>query len=327
MSAYWRGRPRVQMSATGLLHRLEHPRRTHEAKDLEFLDKGVSIVNPIMAWHRGATTWRESRARQRRFEEGQPVHQRPAVPTPLALFMEANVIGGRHGLGISDRSRTASSRQEPGHLEAPGLALLYIVYERLVTGIHNEDTIDQYRANGRRSAACSIRRGSTAALMLRETPSAGGTRGERRGDARTAARQRLLDRRHHEPQPHLPPERLTMEKGTEVSSAQDRIGQLTMRTWTSSTRGTRSASTTASADGTSPRGLPLLRPRAGARLSWPTEWTGFTACRHARTGCEPPSPGLREPDHLPGALRPHAEFVARRSRHRSASSRMPASPS
>jgi len=92
--------------------------------------------------------------------------------TPLALFMEANAIGGRHGLGLSDQieNRIIEAKSR-GIYEAPGLALLYIVYERLVTGIHNEDTIDQYRANGRRLAGCSTRAGGSTRRrsLLRET--------------------------------------------------------------------------------------------------------------------------------------------------------------
>src|SRR6185369_3379785 len=114
---------------------------THEAKDLEFLDKGLSIVNPIM----GAPSWRanvtvEPETVSVRFEEGQPVAlSGQSFESPLALFSQANVIGGRHGLGVSDQieNRIIEAKSR-GIYEAPGMALLYIAYERLVTGIHNE---------------------------------------------------------------------------------------------------------------------------------------------------------------------------------------------
>src|SRR6266850_2405009 len=126
---------------------------THEAKDLERLDKSLHIVQPIM----GVAFWREDvKVKPEkvavRFEEGVPValngqHFKDAV----ALFTEANAIGGRHGLGMSDQieNRIIEAKSR-GIYEAPGMALLHIAYERLVTGIHNEDTIEQYRMNGRR---------------------------------------------------------------------------------------------------------------------------------------------------------------------------------
>src|SRR6185503_13984491 len=123
---------------------------THEAKDLEYLDKGISIVSPIM----GAAFWRDDvkvKAERVAVElaEGQPVAlngQRFA--DPVKLMEEANAIGGRHGLGMSDQieNRIIEAKSR-GIYEAPGMALLHIAYERLVTGIHNEDTIEQYRGN------------------------------------------------------------------------------------------------------------------------------------------------------------------------------------
>ena len=126
---------------------------THEAKDLEFLDKGVSIVVPIM----GVASWRGDVAVAPetvsiRFEEGEPVALNGRTfEMQLALFEEANAIGGRHGLGVSDQieNRIIEAKSR-GIYEAPGMALLHIAYERLVTGIHNEDTIEQYRINGRK---------------------------------------------------------------------------------------------------------------------------------------------------------------------------------
>jgi argininosuccinate synthase len=147
---------------------------THEAKDLEFLDKGLSIVNPIM----GTASWRanvtvEPETVSVRFEEGQPVAlDGQSFESALALFTQANVIGGRPGLGVSDQieNRIIEAKSR-GIYEAPGMALLYIAYERLVTGIHNEDTIEQYRTNGRRLGRLLYegRWFDPQALMLRET--------------------------------------------------------------------------------------------------------------------------------------------------------------
>ncbi len=126
---------------------------THEAKDLESLSSGMKIVNPIM----GVPFWREDcvvKAEEIsiRFEEGQPVALNGVeYADPVELFLKANEIGGRHGLGMSDQieNRIIEAKSR-GIYEAPGMALLHIAYERLVTGIHNEDTIEQFRINGRR---------------------------------------------------------------------------------------------------------------------------------------------------------------------------------
>jgi argininosuccinate synthase len=126
---------------------------THEAKDLESLGTGIKIVNPIM----GVPFWRDDcivKAEQVtvQFEEGQPVALNgQAFADPVALFLEANAIGGRHGLGMSDQieNRIIEAKSR-GIYEAPGMALLHVAYERLVTGIHNEDTIEQYRISGMR---------------------------------------------------------------------------------------------------------------------------------------------------------------------------------
>jgi argininosuccinate synthase len=108
-----------------------------------------------------------------RFEEGQPVALNGIeFSDPVALLYEANAIGGRHGLGMSDQieNRIIEAKSR-GVYEAPGLALLYIAYERLITGIHNEDTIEQYRNNGRRLGRLLYqgRWFDSQALMLRET--------------------------------------------------------------------------------------------------------------------------------------------------------------
>ena len=116
---------------------------THEAKDLEFLDKGIRIVKPIM----GVAFWRDDVAVKPetvsvRFEEGRPVALDGQTFTDeVALLLEANAIGGRHGLGMSDQieNRIIEAKSR-GVYEAPGMALLHIAYERLVTGIHNEDS-------------------------------------------------------------------------------------------------------------------------------------------------------------------------------------------
>ncbi|MDH4053494.1 MAG: argininosuccinate synthase, partial [Rubrivivax sp.] len=118
---------------------------THEAKDLEFLDKGLSIVNPIM----GVAFWKpevsvKPETVSVRFDEGQPVALNGReFGDAVALFDEANRIGGRHGLGMCDQieNRIIEAKSR-GIYEAPGMALLHIAYERLVTGIHNEDTIE-----------------------------------------------------------------------------------------------------------------------------------------------------------------------------------------
>src|SRR5690606_14439362 len=124
---------------------------THEAKDLEELDTGLRIVNPI----RGVAFWKpevEVAAEEVsvRCEEGIPVALNgKTFADSVELLAEANRIGGRHGLGMSDQieNRIIEAKSR-GIYEAPGMALLFIAYERLVTGIHNEDTIEQYRING-----------------------------------------------------------------------------------------------------------------------------------------------------------------------------------
>src|SRR5579859_3233875 len=147
---------------------------THEAKDLERLDSGIGIVNPIM----GVPFWRDDCAVKAekvsvRFEEGQPVALNgQTFADPVALFLEANAIGGRHGLGMSDQieNRIIEAKSR-GIYEAPGMALLHIAYERLITGIHNEDTIEQYRIGGMRLGRLLYqgRWFDSQALMLRET--------------------------------------------------------------------------------------------------------------------------------------------------------------
>jgi argininosuccinate synthase len=209
---------------------------THEAKDLEFLDKGLAIVKPIM----GVAFWREDvpvKAEKVavRFEGGQPValngqHFSDAV----TLFSEANAIGGRHGLGMCDQieNRIIEAKSR-GIYEAPGMALLHIAYERLVTGIHNEDTIEQYRNNGRRLGRLLYqgRWFDPQTLMLRDVAQrwvAKAVTGEVTFELRRGNDWSVLDTRG--PNLTYKPERLTMEKGEEVFfTPNDRIGQLTMR--------------------------------------------------------------------------------------------------
>ncbi len=208
---------------------------THEAKDLEFLDKGLRIVNPIM----GVTFWREDVAVRPEtvtvgFEEGRPVSLNgQAFKDMVALFTEANAIGGRHGLGMSDQieNRIIEAKSR-GIYEAPGMALLHLAYERLVTGIHNEDTIEQYRNNGRRLGRLLYqgRWFDPQAMMLRDTAQrwvARAITGEVTVELRRGNDYSLLDTKS--PNLTYKPERLTMERGEAFFTPADRIGQLTMR--------------------------------------------------------------------------------------------------
>ena len=208
---------------------------THEAKDLEFLDRGIDIVQPIM----GVAFWRDEVAVARetvrvRFEAGRPVALNgQSFQDELALFLEANRIGGRHGLGMSDQieNRIIEAKSR-GIYEAPGMALLHIAYERLATAIHNEDTLEQYRANGRRIGRLLYqgRWFDPQCLMLRESAQrwiARAITGEVTLELRRGNDWSITDTTG----PHLAyhPERLTMEKGEGLFTPQDRIGQLTMR--------------------------------------------------------------------------------------------------
>jgi argininosuccinate synthase len=208
---------------------------THEAKDLEFLDHGMRIVNPIM----GVAFWREEVAVRPEtvtvaFDEGQPVSLNgQSFKDAVALFEEANAIGGRHGLGMSDQieNRIIEAKSR-GIYEAPGMALLHLAYERLVTGIHNEDTIEQYRNNGRRLGRLLYqgRWFDPQAMMLRETAQrwvARAVTGEVTVELRRGNDYSILDTKSANLT--YKPERLTMEKGEAFFTPADRIGQLTMR--------------------------------------------------------------------------------------------------
>ncbi len=208
---------------------------THEAKDLEHLSSGMQIVQPIM----GVAFWRDDVEVKResvtvRFEEGQPVALNGSTfASAVDLLMEANRIGGRHGLGMSDQieNRIIEAKSR-GIYEAPGLALLFIAYERLVTGIHNEDTIEQYRDGGRKLGRLLYqgRWFDPQAIMLREAAQrwvARAITGEvtielRRGNDYSILNTASANLTYQ-------PERLTMEKGESSFSPTDRIGQLTMR--------------------------------------------------------------------------------------------------
>ena len=208
---------------------------THEAKDLEHLHAGVTIVQPIM----GVAFWKEDVAVKPetvsiRFDEGSPVALNGMTFTdPVALMLEANAIGGRHGIGMSDQieNRIIEAKSR-GIYEAPGMALLFIGYERLVTGIHNEDTIEQYREHGRRLGRLLYqgRWFDPQAMMLREAAQrwiARAITGEVTLALRRGNDYSLLDTTG--PNLTYRPDRLTMEKGEGEFTPQDRIGQLTMR--------------------------------------------------------------------------------------------------
>ncbi|CAN5791229.1 argininosuccinate synthase [soil metagenome] len=209
---------------------------THEAKRLEDLSVSMDIVDPIM----GVAHWRDDVAIEPevvsiRFHEGWPValdgHE---FADHVGLVMEANAIGGRHGIGMSDQieNRIIESKSR-GIYESPALALLHIGYERLVTAIHNEATIENYRTMGRRLGRMLYegRWFDPQSLMLREPLLrwvGSAVTGEvtlrlRRGDDYT-----ILDTTG--PTLAYSPDRLSMERVDDAAfGPKDRIGQLTMR--------------------------------------------------------------------------------------------------
>ena len=208
---------------------------THEAKDLEFLKNGIKIVEPIM----GKAFWRDDVAVPAEevriaFDQGMPVALNgKGFDSQVALVMEANAIGGRHGLGMSDQieNRIIEAKSR-GIYEAPGLALFFIAYERLITGIHNEDTIEQYRDMGRRLGRLLYqgRWFDPQSLMLRETLQrwvAKAVTGEVTLELRRGNDYSILNT--ESPNLTYAPERLTMERHAGAFTPQDRIGQLTMR--------------------------------------------------------------------------------------------------
>ncbi|KZX20756.1 Argininosuccinate synthase [Rathayibacter tanaceti] len=147
---------------------------THEAKRLEELSSGLELVEPIM----GVASWRDeveiaSEVVSVRFEAGRPVALNGVeFSDAVALVLEANAIGGRHGLGVSDQieNRIIEAKSR-GIYEAPGMALLHIAYERLLNAIHNEDTVAQYHSEGRRLGRLMYegRWLDPQSLMLRES--------------------------------------------------------------------------------------------------------------------------------------------------------------
>jgi argininosuccinate synthase len=208
---------------------------THEAKRLEFLDTSVELVQPIM----GVRFWDESVAIKTEdvkieFKQGRPIAINGKALDALALMNEANVIGGRHGLGMADQieNRIIEAKSR-GIYEAPGMALLFIAYERLISAIHNEDTIANYHAEGRRLGRLLYegRWLDPQSLMLRESLMrwvASAVTGEvtirlRRGDDYS-----IINTTG--PALSYSPEKLSMERTEDAAfGPADRIGQLTMR--------------------------------------------------------------------------------------------------
>lgn len=209
---------------------------THEAKDLEFLSASHKIVEPIM----GVAFWDETieikpEIVEIEFSEGVPIAINGETFDDLTqMMLKANKIGGRHGLGMTDQieNRIIEAKSR-GIYEAPGMALLHITYERLVTGIHNEDTIEQYRINGLRLGRLLYqgRWFDSQALMLRETAQrwvAKAITGSVTLELRRGNDYSILDTKS--PNLTYEPERLSMEKVEDAAfTPTDRIGQLTMR--------------------------------------------------------------------------------------------------
>jgi argininosuccinate synthase len=208
---------------------------THEAKSLEYLETSYEIVNPIM----GVKFWDESVKIDAEdvtieFSQGRPIKINGESLNAVGIVMKANEVGGRHGLGMSDQieNRIIEAKSR-GIYEAPGMALLHIAYERLLSAIHNEDTIAAYHAEGRRMGRLLYegRWLDPQTLMLRESLMkwvAGAVNGSvtirlRRGDDYT-----ILDTKGDGISYH--PEKLSMERNSdEAFGPEDRIGQLTMR--------------------------------------------------------------------------------------------------
>ena len=209
---------------------------THEAKKLEELSSSIELVDPIMGvkfWDSSVTIASEDV--KITFKQGRPVAiNGQDFSDSVALMKEANAIGGRHGLGMSDQieNRIIEAKSR-GIYEAPGMALLFIAYERLLSAIHNEDTIASYHAEGRRLGRLLYegRWLDPQSLMLRESLTrwvASAVTGEvtlrlRRGDDYS-----IIDTRGETFSYH--PEKLSMERTDSAAfGPTDRIGQLTMR--------------------------------------------------------------------------------------------------
>ena len=209
---------------------------THEAKSLEDLDSNIEIVQPIM----GVKFWEPSLKIQTEdvtieFAKGRPVSiNGKNFSDSVSLIREANLIGGRHGLGMSDQieNRIIEAKSR-GIYEAPGLALLFIAYERLVSAIHNEDTIATYHEQGRRLGRLLYegRWFDPQALMLRQSITgwvASAVSGTVKLRLRRGEDYSIINTQG--PNFSYSPEKLSMEKTEEVAfGPTDRIGQLTMR--------------------------------------------------------------------------------------------------
>lgn len=209
---------------------------THEAKNLEQLDASIEIVSPIMGvkfWDASVNIPSEDVRIQ--FVQGRPVAiNGKDFADVVALMQEANAIGGRHGLGMADQieNRIIEAKSR-GIYEAPGMALLFIAYERLISAIHNEDTIANYHAEGRRLGRLLYegRWLDPQSLMLRESLTrwvASAVTGEvtlrlRRGDDYSVINTSGPALSYH-------PDKLSMERTEDAAfGPTDRIGQLTMR--------------------------------------------------------------------------------------------------
>jgi argininosuccinate synthase len=208
---------------------------THEAKDLELLETSMKIVEPIMGvahWDAGVSI--EPETVTITFEGGSPVAiDGVALDDPVELIRTANAIGGRHGLGMSDQieNRIIEAKSR-GIYEAPGMALLHIAYERLLSAIHNEATLERYADEGRRLGRLLYegRWYDVQARMLRDAlqrwvaaPVSGEVEIElRRGDDYTITGTRGDAFSYG-------PERLSMERSATAFTAADRIGQLAVR--------------------------------------------------------------------------------------------------
>jgi argininosuccinate synthase len=207
---------------------------THEAKDLELLATSMKIVEPIM----GVLPWADGIEPETvtvAFERGLPVAVGDTeTDDPVELIRAANAIGGRHGLGMSDQieNRIIEAKSR-GVYEAPGMALLHIAYERLLSAIHNEGTLERYAVDGRRLGRLLYegRWFDVQALMLRDALQrwvAAAVTGEVTIELRRGDDYMILDTRGDGVT--YDPERLSMERSETAFSAQDRIGQLALKT-------------------------------------------------------------------------------------------------
>jgi argininosuccinate synthase len=208
---------------------------THEAKKLESLSENEYLVEPIM----GVKSWDSSvevkpEVVKISFVEGFPTALNgKEYKDQVELVLEANKIGGRHGLGLSDQieNRIIEAKSR-GIYEAPGIKLLHIAYERLLSGIHNEGSLEQYRISGFKLGRLLYegRWFDPQAMMIRESlvrwigkaVTGTVTLELRRGDDYSILNTESPNLTYH-------PERLTMERGGEGFSAHDRIGQLSLR--------------------------------------------------------------------------------------------------